>query len=64
MATGTLASLLFAGFQALSIPIAGTTLGLSLAAGVSLFSVGLLWLAFLPPARYVESVRRRAAAAA
>jgi hypothetical protein len=64
MATGTLASLVFAGFQALGVPIAGTTLGLSLAAGVSLFSVALLWLAFLPPARYVDAVRRRAAAPA
>ena len=64
MATGTLASLVFAAFQALGIPIAGTTLGLSLAAGVSLFSVALLWLAFLPPARYVDAVRRRAAAPA
>jgi hypothetical protein len=64
MATGTLASLLFATFQARGIPIAGTTLGLSLAAGVSLFSVALLWLAFLPPARYVEAIRRRAAVAA
>lgn len=60
MATGVLASWIFAGFQAAGIAVGGTTVGLSLAAAVSLFSVALLWLAFLPPASYLESVRRRA----
>jgi hypothetical protein len=60
MATGTLASWMFAGFQAFGIAVGGTTIGLSFGAAVCLFSVALLWLAFMPPASYLESVRRRA----
>jgi hypothetical protein len=60
MATGTVASWIFAGFQAAGIAVGGTTIGLSLGGTVCLFSVALLWLAFLPPASYLESVRRRA----
>lgn len=60
MATGTLASWIFAGFQASGIAVGGTTIGLSLGAAVCLFSVALLWLAFMPPASYLEAVRRRA----
>ena len=60
MATGTVASWIFAGFQMAGIAVGGTTIGLSLGGAVCLFSVGLLWLAFLPPASYLEAVRRRA----
>lgn len=61
MATSTLASAFFASCQSLGIPVGGTPLGLSMAALISFFSAALLCLAFLPPAGYLESVRRRAA---
>jgi hypothetical protein len=60
MATGTVASWIFASFQAAGVAVGGTTIGLSLGGTVCLFSVALLWLAFMPPASYLESVRRRA----
>jgi len=57
------ASAVFAIFQTLHVPMAGTTLGLWMAAVVSVFTSLFLGLAFVPPARYVELVRRRAAEA-
>ena len=60
MTTGTLASWIFAGFGAFGIAVGGTTIGLSFGGIVCLFSVALLWLAFMPPSSYLESVRRRA----
>lgn len=60
MATGTVASWIFAGFQASGVAVGGTMIGLSLGGTVCLFSVALLWLVFMPPASYLESVRRRA----
>lgn len=60
MATSMLASIFFASCQTLGIPMGGTPFGLNMAALVALLTAGLLWLAFMPPASYLDSVRRRA----
>jgi hypothetical protein len=64
MVTALVASLAFSALQAWGIPVGGTTLGLGLAAFVSLLSASCLWLAFVPPSAYLASVRRRAPAPA
>lgn len=60
MLTSVTASLVFASCQTLGIAVAGTALGLSLAAAAAFLSAVFLILAFMPPASYLESVRRRA----
>jgi hypothetical protein len=60
-ATSLVASAFFATLQTLGIPVGGTPLGLSIAALAAVFTSTLLCLTFLPPAGYLESVRRRAA---
>jgi hypothetical protein len=60
MLTSVVASLVFAACQTLGIAVAGTTLGLSLTAVAACLSAVFLYLAFMPPSSYLESVRRRA----
>ena len=60
MLNSVAASAVFATCQTLGIPVAGTTLGLILTAIAALLSAVFLVLAFMPPAAYLESVRRRA----
>jgi hypothetical protein len=60
MLTSVLASLVFATCQMLGIAVAGTTVGLSLTAVAAFLSAVFLYLAFMPPSSYLESVRRRA----
>lgn len=62
--TSLVVSSAFGVFQWLGVPVGGTLLGLCLSAVSAALSSGCLWLAFLPPARYVERVRTRAASAA
>jgi hypothetical protein len=64
MFLGVVASAMFGTLQILDIPVGGTTIGLGLTAVCTLSSSGTLLLAFVPPTAYVESVRRRAVAAA
>jgi hypothetical protein len=64
MLTALLATLVFSALQTLGVPVSGTPLGLGLAAIIALISAACLWLAFIPPSTYLESVRRRALAAA
>jgi hypothetical protein len=64
MSSSFFASSVFAVFQTLHIPVAGTTLGLWLTAAVSILISLFLCLAFVPPAGYLDLVRRRAAAEA
>jgi len=60
MLTSVAASLVFASCQTLGIAVAGTTLGLTLTAIAAFLSAVFLYLAFMPPSSYLESVRRRA----
>jgi len=60
MLTSVAASLVFASCQTLGIAVAGTTIGLSLTAIAAFLSAVFLYLAFMPPSSYLESVRRRA----
>jgi hypothetical protein len=55
-----LASVVFATFQQLGIPVAGTTIGLLLGALAGFLSAVFLTLAFMPPTSYLDAVRRRA----
>jgi hypothetical protein len=65
-ALALLASLLAAGTagicQALGVPMGGTRVGLWLSGVAALAAASCLWLAFLPPAAYLERVRRHASA--
>jgi hypothetical protein len=54
------ASVVFATFQQIGVPVAGTTIGLLLAALAGFVSAVLLTLAFMPPTSYLDAVRRRA----
>jgi hypothetical protein len=56
------ASIVFGYCQRMGIPVAGTTFGLLLGALAGFLSATFLWLAFMPPAIYLDSVRRRALA--
>ena len=64
MFSGVLASAVFGTLQARGIPVGGTTIGLALTAVSTLLSSATLFLAFIPPTSYLESVRRRAVATA
>ena len=64
MFAAVLATLVFGTLQALGIPIGGTPIGLGVTAVISLVSSATLFLAFSPPSSYLDSVRRRALAAA
>jgi hypothetical protein len=54
------ASIGFGICQQMGIQVAGTPPGLLLGALAGFLSATLLWLAFMPPATYLENVRRRA----
>jgi hypothetical protein len=64
MLAAVVASLMFGTLQLLGIPVGGTPIGLGLTAIISLISATTMCLAFAPPTAYIESVRRRAPAAA
>jgi hypothetical protein len=57
MAAALIASTTLAACQVLGVPVAGTTVGLSITAVVALVAPACLWLAFLPPASYVARIR-------
>lgn len=60
MAAALIASTTLAACQVLGVPVAGTTVGLSITAVVALVAPACLWLAFLPPASYVARIRAAA----
>lgn len=60
MVTSFAASLVFAVFQMLRVEVAGTVLGLAMSAAAAALSAVFLLLVFMPPASYLEAVRRRA----
>jgi hypothetical protein len=60
MLVAVVASLLFGTLQVLGIPVGGTPIGLGLTAVISMISASTMFLAFIPPSSYLESVRRRA----
>ena len=64
MSAAMIATAIFATLQTRGVPVGGTPIGLGLTAVISLISSGALFLAFIPPSAYLESVRRRTVAVA